>query len=529
MSTTYRQRCVVCVIWCVLLAASLGFSLPGCNRKQKSNVSGNANSQERRSRIGTLRQKQVGESGEISMMVDPGEKEKGFDYYFTTFCELGLTNDGRCTPGPSPSPTPTSDEKEAVVVARALDLAQTLQFLGYNGLTPRELEDTSSKDLMSRFPDDLLASAFFAPKITDVSKTFNDAPDPNINVGWRKLIRLKALNGSTAQQKGVAAGFLLFNKFQGEHQLNPFRPADNVNESKATQLILTRADGSSLKRPVYFFVFGPLSEGSKLITFLKASFDERGPDTLPKDDKYHVPHACAQCHGGEITDINDNSQYERLKLNYLDTDHWFDRLNDDFAVVKTMPFGVLFDGGKDETKQEFADAFKIIRRLNREIREQNYSVEPKPTPVPPSFQLRAVDKWLELHDSSTSHQDLFSRALPNRAGALPWNATATPDKDLLPLLNQYCFRCHSSLEFNIFDRPAVAGRRGLILGKLHKTPVTNKDRMPQDRNLDCTQKWRQDKQRIHTLVCGFNPTAPCPTPTPPTEPCPTPSPTPTPP
>jgi hypothetical protein len=520
MSRTYRHRSFARAIWCGLLVAGFVLTQAGCEQ-QPSNVNVNANAPQRRPEASLP--KSVGDSGERTFTVDPGDEGNGFDYYFATFCELGLTTDALCTASPPPSP----EKKKTLVEARNLDLTQALQFLGYDGLAAREWEDTASADLMSRFPGDVLSSAFFAPKITDVSKTVGDAPDPNLNIGWRKLIRLKARAGSPALSKGVGAGFLLFNKFQGPHDSNPFRPADAVNESKATQLILVRGDGSGLKRPVYFFVFGPLSGGSKLITFILASFDERITNASPLDNRYHVPHACAQCHGGKITDINNDDQYKPLKLNYLDTDHWFDRLDDDFAVVKGMPFPVLFDGDKDEASPKFAAAFDVIRQLNTEIRAQNAKVEPPSTAVP-SFQLRAVDKWLQLHATSSSHQNVFARALPNPTGT-PWSATATPDKDLLPLLNQYCFRCHSSLIYSVFDRPAVAGRRGSILGRLHKTPVADKARMPQDRDLDCAQKWRDDKQRMHTLVCGLNSNLPCPTPSPPINPCPTPSATPTPP
>jgi hypothetical protein len=525
MLPTNCHRLAACALWCGVLVAGFVVSPAGCDQRPKqSNANKNANVQERQPVAEALQRKRTGESGELNFMVDPGDEDDGFDYYFASFCELGLTTDPLCTA----SPTPASPQKKASVTARDLDLKQTLQYLGYEGLTPKDLEDMPSTDLMSRFPGDLLSSAFFAPKITDVSKSLKDAVDPNINVGWRKLIRLKARSGSPAQQKGVAAGFLLFNKFQGtDYSKNPFRPADDVNESKATQLILVRADASALKRPVYFFVFGPLSQNSKLITFLTATFDARAPNIVA-DNKYYVPHACAECHGAKIFNINDDKQYARLKLNYLDTDHWFDRLNDDFAVVKAMPFGVLYDGEKDETTPKFAAAFDVIRSLNTEIRAQNAKVEPSPAPAIPSFQLRAVDKWLQLHASNTSHQDVFARSLPNPAGA-QWNATTMPDKELLPLLNQYCYRCHSSLKYNIFDRPEVVRRGGSsltdnsIIARLHKTPVTERARMPQDRNLDCTQKWRDDKQRMHNLICALNPGAPCPTPTPmPPAPCPTP-------
>jgi hypothetical protein len=176
-----------------------------------------------------------------------------------------------------------------------------------------------------------------------------------------------------------------------------------------------------------------------------------------------------------------------LKLNYLDTDHWFDRLGDDFAFLRDTPFGVLYDGGKDEATKEFETAFDVLRRLNNEIKDQNERVEPTPLPDPPSFQLRAVRKWLQLHETNSRHQDIFARVLPPD-GDTQWRADRMPDKDLLPLMNQYCFRCHSSLRFNIFDRPAVVRRRSLIGGTSTLTsfldlPVDNKRRMPQDRIL----------------------------------------------
>ncbi|MBV8857808.1 MAG: hypothetical protein JOZ02_12815 [Acidobacteria bacterium] len=515
------------VLWFCLVAVCLGFGPTGCDRpRQQSDA--NANAPARRAAADLLRQKRIGESGEVAFTVDPGKEEDGFDYYFASFCELGLTTDARC----GAIATTPSKEKKDVVGARALDLTQAVRFLGYDDLTAEQLENLPSTSLMSRFPGDVLASAFFAPKITDVSKNLNDVTDPKqVNVGWRKLVRLKARAGSSAQLKGVGSGWLLFNKFQGPQDSDPFRPTNAEglpsNESKATQLILIRDESSppKLKRPVYFFVFGPLSEKSKLITFLTATFDARDPSIVP-DNKYHVPHACADCHGGKIFNPNDDKSYAKLKLNYLDTDHWFDRLDDDFVAVKEMSHGVLYDGGKDETTAKFADAFNVIRQLNTEIRAQNAKVEPSPTPVP-SFQLRAVDKWLELHQTSAAHRDVFARALSNPAGA-SWDATKTPDKELLPLLNQYCFRCHSSLRYSIFDRPAVVRLGDSIITLLNR-PVTDPKRMPQDRNLDCTKKWRDDKQRIHTLTCALNPGAPCPTPTPPdTSPCPAASPSPTP-
>lgn len=398
-------------------------------------------------------------------MVEPGTEAQAFKYYKETFDELGLN--------------PTNLVGSALVDSQ--DLGKALDFLGYGGLKPVDLENLPSAELMQRFPNQLLSSAFFAPKITDVSPT---ATGGTINPGWRKVVRLNAPPGSSAQKKGVASGFLLFNKFQGtDPTVDPLvsRGSDHSNESKTTQLILTVSNSSALTRPVYFLVYGPISAGGKLITFLTASFDARDPGINPQG-QYYVPQACAECHGGKVFSESD---YKKLKLNYLDSDHWFDRLDDDFAFIKSSQFGVLYDGGKDETTSKFASAFDVLRRLNQEIKDQNERVEPQPPPPPPpdqaAFQLRAVRKWLQLHASDTSHQNVFARALPPD-GDSQWRANRDPDRDLLPLLNQYCFRCHSSLRYSVFDRPNVVRLKSRMLDYLER-PIDQKFHMPQDRIL----------------------------------------------
>lgn len=442
---------------------------------------------------------------ERTFTIEPGKEDEAFAYYKTTFDELGLNPQGL-------SGQPLVDSQ---------NLSQALEFLGYKDLTPRGAEELSSVELMQRFPDNLLSSAFFAPKITDVSIS-------PINVGWRKVLRFKAQGD--AAKKGIATAFLLFNKFQGAGQfdVDPFKPPVNTStESKNTQLILVRADGSALKQPLYFLVYGSLLEdNSKLITFLTASFDARAPNIV-QNNKYYVPTACAECHGGLRFNGGDlEPDYERLKLNYLDTDHWFDRLDDDFAFLKGYSNGVLHDGGADEAKPEFAAAFDIVRRLNREIQTQNKSTEvptPSPTPEDASIQLRAVTKWLDLHNTNSHHQNVFDRALPSITGD-PWKANQLPDQELLPLMNQYCFRCHSSVRFSVFDRPNVVIRKKKIL-KFMDLPVCDPLSMPQDRNLNCSAKTLADKQKILQLVCALD-AKPCPTPAP-TPPCPSPSPCPT--
>src|SRR6185369_5360571 len=89
------------------------------------------------------------------VFVEQGNEAQAFKYYKETFDELGLN--------------PNNLADQALVDSH--DLARALQFLGYTTLTPADVENSPSVDLMQRFPNQLLSSAFFAPKITDVSPT----------------------------------------------------------------------------------------------------------------------------------------------------------------------------------------------------------------------------------------------------------------------------------------------------------------------------------------------------------------------
>jgi hypothetical protein len=437
--------------------------------------------------------------GQKVTTVNPGDADSAIAYYGETLTELGLN--------------PKNLSAGQLVIS--MRLSQVMAYLGYPNLDLKDVEDLPSAELMKRFPGDVLSSAFFAPKITDVSVQ-------PINPGWRKLVRFKAKG--EALKTGISAGYLLFNKFQfsdkfqPDYDKDPF--GDKSKESLNTQLILVRAEGSALKYPIYFSVFYRRSGGSRLITFLTATFDARAPNIVPKN-RYYVPNACAACHGGLTGEIL-KPDYEKLKLNYLDTDHWFDRLEDDFAILKDhtcggtkKPCAVLYDARNDES--EFEQAFNVLRELNREIEAQNKSVPPDG-----SFQLRAVTKWLQLHGTDSGHKDVFARALPPAGAGDPWKADNPTDKELLPLLNRYCFRCHSSLKFNIFDRPAVARRKKDILENMTRL-LTDEKKMPQDRNLDCSAETLAHKEKILELVRLF----PGPTPSPSAKPSPTcPAPTP---
>src|SRR5262249_24050123 len=151
------------------------------------------------------------------------------------------------------------------------------------------------------------------------------------------------------------------------------------------------------------------------------------------------------------------------KANYLDTDHWFDRVtpkygvtgapfeSEDFYGLANSTFGVLYDGGKDLTTETFKRAFGVIRQLNREIKDQNERVRGNNNA---NFQLRAVEKWLALHKESADHVPPDERGF----GDNPWKPGNENHRKLLYFLNRYCYRCHSSVKYNVFERQAVKSK-----------------------------------------------------------------------
>src|SRR5258706_3188597 len=103
--------------------------------------------------------------------------------------------------------TPNQDDLGIPIDA---NLDSLLKYCGYDNLTAREIEVTPSDQLMARFPGDIIASRFFAPKIIDVSNV--GAPASQKKLGWRKVVRLRA-KGDPASARGITQMFLLFNVF----------------------------------------------------------------------------------------------------------------------------------------------------------------------------------------------------------------------------------------------------------------------------------------------------------------------------
>jgi len=130
-------------------------------------------------------------------------------------------------------------------------------------------------------------------------------------------------------------------------------------------------------------------------------------------------------------------------------------------------------------------AMKAIHGLNTRIRIQNIAAGPAE-----SFQLRAVQKWLELHadcngpapECQDKHVPAIERGFKRSGSDTVWSKDREADRKLLPLLNQTCFRCHSSFRYHVFEKKYVYDRRASLQGRIQSGS------MPPDRTLSSAQR-----------------------------------------
>ena len=154
-----------------------------------------------------------------------------------------------------------------------------------------------------------------------------------------------------------------------------------------------------------------------------------------------MPRSCEDCHGKSIANG---------KVNYLDTDHWFDRVKpsfgladgrfsqEDFTALSQLEalspprHGILYDGGPDLATPQFKKAFDVIRRLNEEIKAQNSDAAVNPDiAADANFPLRAVTKWLELHDPTVADASRHVPPYQRGFGPQPWDPASEQDRMLL--------------------------------------------------------------------------------------------------
>jgi hypothetical protein len=346
-----------------------------------------------------------------------------------------------------------------------------LTFIGYP-IPAKVLQSTDSARLMDPRPagsvegldnldsiggarfraGDILITRFFAPKIVNVNVA---TPVP----GWRKLVRLRTRPDSDAAKHGIEAVIILFN-FLAPPAPNPF-----ATPSLNTQvMLLTPAASAGL----YWLDFKP---DNTLGLALNASFDAadlQGGATGPNHD-YFVPAGCNGCHGspdGLLPPM----------VNYLDTDNWFDRLEDPgFAALKGANVPLLADSRtNDTTDNGFHIAFDVIRQFNEEVLRQNSLAQPT------AVETEAARTWLRLHAKTDDHRLPAERAL-SLGGTAKWQAS---EAEGLSQLNRYCFRCHGTVRFSVFDRGSVVERALDMRSRLAPDPGTQTSfKMPPDRVL----------------------------------------------
>jgi hypothetical protein len=312
-------------------------------------------------------------------------------------------------------------------------------------------------------PDDILVARFFAPKIMNINE-----PEETRKLGWRKLVRLRSRSGSAAQIHHISCGIILFNFFT-DGDAEPFGLDDN---SLNTQVILVTdlksvapagTDGLST---LYWLDYDNLTNGGRLSLLLSQTFDANNlPASTNGVQSYYVPDGCVACHGS-----NDKAPL----VNYLDTDHWFDRLDTDFQKVKAKNRPLLVDAHTNDTNAlAYKFAFDVIRRFNAEADEQVRNAQPQ------HDEALASQKWLEIHGNNNGHFPPLARAI----GPEPrWSSDDTNEVKMLDTLNQYCFRCHGTVKYSVFNKQSLRERRPNVKQRL-KPDADIGERMPTDRPL----------------------------------------------
>lgn len=382
----------------------------------------------------------------------------------------------------------------------SLSLRQLLDFMGYQGFNPKDAVIRVSADLMASAPEgDILATRYFSPKITDVA-TNAAGVRWTFSYGWRKVVRFKARPGSKAAAKGITLMHVLINVFTDPNPNSSPGPGTGdpfvSQPNNQNQVILTRGEGGNAPKPIYWFVVNEINQntgaGGKLLNFLSATFDARDPAIIGGLQKYFVPQACMQCHG---------EAEETGKLNYIDTDHLYDRVQagEDFYNLRKFMNAtnrsvlldagrIKADGGTDVTNDKLKGAMRTMHKVNDEVAQQNRRTTPPGSEPPDSFALRAVEKWISLHDPAKQDfelpKGLFERAFDKIDPSNPrqWTSSNPVDQQLLPMLNRFCYRCHSSLLWNVMDKEAVFLRARQMTFKIN--PLGDAPaQMPQDRRL----------------------------------------------
>jgi hypothetical protein len=379
-------------------------------------------------------------------------------------------------------------------------LDQLIAHFGYAGLSANDFEKLISSDLMpndtssfnklsnlvsdpikfknnlkldSFSNDNVLVSRFFAPKIVDYSVAEPFTP------GWRKLVKLNALPGSVAASANLESISILFNYVNANANVDPF--INNLSKNNQV-IIIPKTFNPATEDSAFFMVYleGPVYALGFALEGVAFDLPQLGVA------KYFVPSSCAQCHGhdrgaGNFSPKPADGIFRAARLNYLDTDQWLDMLNYDFQNVAQSSNGVIFDGGKDTNSQTYKSAFGVIRRLNQYVYKQNLSVNAN------DFKTKAAEKWLSVHINNDLPLSMENRILS--LGADVWDISKPDELELLNKLNRYCFRCHSSIRYNIFDKQGVKKSSSGMQSRMEEL-ISDKRYMPNGRILTLAERDR---------------------------------------
>lgn len=385
------------------------------------------------------------------------------------------------------------------------DLDSLLTYFGHNNLSAWEVDVLPPEELRKRvIGGDVLVARYFSPKTSDVSGRSN-------NLSWRKVVRLKPQANSPAEKAGLAAMHFLSVAYTNDRPF-PEGRSTTIN----VQVILSRKPGwESGQDPAYWLVFDPDGGKYSLGFSTTTSWDAADPALLDGQRKYHPDRTCRMCHGG---------RHDLALLHFLDTDWYLDKVQpgDDFGpVFANSKWGPLYDCGSDPQSPTYASGFDVFRKLNEEILEQNTAVlaeAEKQDPMHTKWvtrqvarQTKAAAKWVELHAKSDRYFPPLERALGDPQSQQVWNQNDLIDCQLLPLLSRYCYRCHSTLKYNVFDKHELVRKdrqRGemivtRMIARLQETEI--KSRMPQDRDMEKRHNpdWRKLLELLQKLEAKY--------------------------
>ncbi len=381
-------------------------------------------------------------------------------------------------------------------------LTDLAAYLGYKTLTAEKLEFDPPETLMADYgatPGDVLVSRFFEPKIMNVK--FKEGDDA-FRLGWRKLVRLKAQPDSDAKKEKepggkigkIASAVILFNIFTDPRnpKQTPFA-RDLFSENTQVMLLpdpedirpLVGKKGDGQMDSLYWLdylnatringEYVPGKLGYKLHTSFEAN---ELPGEGTKD--YFVPHACVACHGNNM---------QRAFPNFMDTDHWFDRLKE-FPKFKASEQAVLFDAGtNDTTSPKYRTAFDRIRIFNLETEKHALLAQPK------HDEPLSSAKWAEIHENNYDHVPPIKRTV----GGGPQEQWQPSEAKILETMNQYCYRCHGTVKFTVFDKKTTMERKANIMQRIAANAAVGL-KMPPDRELPA-----DDRQMLLDYFKDANP------------------------